>query len=384
MSMTSEWNRSRMVAAAVLLALLAFAVALLRAQDAPPPQPAAQPAPPAVEHSATRPSPESWTGATREMAAAANNLWAALTLEQQKQAGFEFADDERYNFHFVPRDRKGLPWGQMTTTQRHLAHAMLSTGLSQRGFAQAMTIMSLEEILAGIEQGKGPKRDPELYYFTVFGKPDAEQGTWGWRVEGHHLALNFTVVNGRGIAGAPAFLGANPGEVRDGPRKGLRILAAEEDMGFQLIGMLDDAQRKLAVIDAKAPDEIITGASRKAEPGEPKGIAASDLKPEQAILLRSLVHLYAHRLREEVAHDELASIDEAGWDKVRFAWAGATDPGAGHYYRIHGPTFLIEFDNIQNNANHPHTVWRDLTGDFGEDLLRQHYEKDHNPPTPAK
>jgi hypothetical protein len=151
-----------------------------------------------------------------------------------------------------------------------------------------------------------------------------------------------------------------------------------EDAGFKLIGMLDEAQRKTAVIDAKAPDEIITGANRKAEPGEPKGIAAGELKPEQSAALRELVRLYAYRLRDEVARQDMARIDEAGWDKVRFAWAGATEPGAGaHYYRIHGPTFLIEFDNIQNNANHPHTVWRDLAGDFGEDLLGQHYEKEH-------
>ena len=385
MPLTSNWNRSRLFAAAVLMALLAFAVAMLRAQDAPKP-PAEQAGVGGGSHDVAapggaHPSLESWASATREMATAATSLWAALTPQQQKQAGFGFEDDERKNFHFVPRERKGLPLGQMTTTQRHLAHAMFSSGMSQRGFAQAMTIMSLEDILREIEQGKGPARDPELYFFSIFGTP-APTGTWGWRVEGHHLTLNFTVVNGRGIAGTPAFMGANPGEVRDGPRKGLRILADVEDAGFKLIGTLDDAQRKVAVIDAKAPEEIITGANRKAEPGEPKGIAAAELKPEQAAALRDLVRLYAHRLRDEVAAAEMARIEEAGWDKVRFAWAGATEPGAGaHYYRIHGPTFVIEFDNIQNNANHPHTVWRDLAGDFGEDLLRRHYDKDH--PAPA-
>lgn len=374
MTVASNWNRGRLLAVVVLVASLESAATLLRAQDAARPRQEAQPA---ETQPVARPTLEDWARATRETAQAANNLWAALTPDQQKQAGFSFEDDERLNFHFVPRERKGLSLGQMTTTQRHLAHALLATGLSQRGFVQAMSIMSLEEILQHIEKGKGPKRDPELYFFSIFGTP-APTGTWGWRVEGHHLTLNFTVVNGRGIAGTPAFLGANPGEVREGPRKGLRILADEQDLGFKLIGMLDGEQRKVAVIDTKAPDEIITGASRKAEPGEPKGIGAGELKPEQSALLRSLVRLYAHRLREEVARQEMARIDEAGWDKVRFAWAGATEPGAGaHYYRIHGPTFLIEYDNIQNNANHPHTVWRDLTGDFGEDLLRQHYEKDH-------
>jgi hypothetical protein len=371
MALTSHWNRSRIVAAAVLAALLAFAVALLRAQDAAAPAPQSSDAAP-VSH----PTLEEWARASHEMAGAANNLWAALTPEQQKQATFPFEDDERKNFHFIPRERKGLPLGQMTTTQRHLAHTLLSSGMGQRGFAAAMTIMSLEEILQHIEQGKGPRRDPEGYFFSLFGKP-ADTGTWGWRVEGHHLTLNFTIVNGRGIAGTPAFMGSNPGRVLDGPRKGLRVLADEEEMGFRLVRMLDDAQRKTATIDAKAPDDIITGANRQADVGEPRGIVATDLRPEQAAVLRGLVKLYAHRMRPEIANAELARIDEAGWDKVRFAWAGATEPGAAHYYRVHGPTFLIEFDNVQNNANHPHTVWRDLTGDFGEDLLRQHYEKDH-------
>ena len=375
MALTSDWNRSRIVAAAVLAALLAFAVALLRAQDAKPAaEPQASDAAP-VSH----PTLEEWARASREMAAAAQNLWAALTPEQQKQATFPFEDEERKNFHFIPRERKGLPLGGMTTTQRHLAHALLSTGMGQRGFATAMTIMSLEEILQNIEQGKGPKRDPEGYFFSLFGRP-AANGTWGWRVEGHHLTLNFTIVNGRGIAGTPAFMGSNPGQVLDGPRAGLRALADEEELGFKLVRMLDDAQRKTATIDAKAPDDIITAANRTADVGEPRGIVATDLKPEQAAVLRSLVPLYAHRMRPEMAQAELARIDEAGWDKVRFAWAGATQPGEAHYYRVHGPTFLIEFDNVQNNANHPHTVWRDMTGDFGEDLLRKHYDEAHKKP----
>ena len=377
MTVTASRNWKRACSAAWLVIVsLALGVAWSRADDAPKAPAASSVAAPEAKP-ASRPSLEEWARVTRETADAATNLWAALTPEQQKQAGFGFADAERKNFHFVPRERKGLPLAQMTTTQRHLAHALLATGLSQRGFVQAMSIMSLEEILLHIEQGKGPKRDPEMYFFSIFGTP-GPTGTWGWRFEGHHLTLNFTVVNGRGIAGTPAFLGSNPGEVREGPRKGLRILADVEDAGFKLIGMLDEAQRKTAVVDAKAPDEIYSGALPKAEPLEPKGIAAGELKPEQAAALRELVRLYAYRLRDEVARQDMARIEEAGWDKVHFAWAGATEPGAGpHYYRIQGPTFLIEFDNIQNNANHPHTVWRDLAGDFGEDLLRQHYEKEH-------
>lgn len=377
MTSTASRNRKLVCAAvaAAAIASLVVAVGLTRADDAPK-----APAPSgaaAADAPLGRPRLDEWARATRETADAASALWAALTPEQQKQAGFEFEDAERKNFHFIPRERKGLPLGRMTPTQRHLAHALLATGLSQRGFVQAVSIMSLEEILLHIEQGKGPKRDPELYFFSIFGTP-GPTGTWGWRVEGHHLTLNFTMVNGRGIAGTPAFLGSNPGEVREGPRKGLRVLADVEDAGFKLIGMLDEAQRKTAVVDAKAPEEIKSGALPRAEPLEPKGIAVAELKPEQSAALRELVRLYACRLRDEVARQDMARIEEAGWERVHFAWAGATEPGGGpHYYRIQGPTFLIEFDNIQNNANHPHTAWRDLAGDFGEDLLRRHYDKEH-------
>jgi hypothetical protein len=315
--------------------------------------------------------------ASADMAHAAANLWAALSEEQRAAAAFGFDDAERHNWHFVPRERKGVSWAQMNTTQRHLAYALLATGLSRRGYVDVATVMSLEEILAELERGRrGPKRDPELYYFTVFGTP-GERGTWGWRFEGHHVALNFTIVDGRGVASAPGFLGANPHEVKDGPRKGLRTLAAEQDMGFALVRSLDEAQRKSAVFSEKAPGDIVTRNNRKADVGEPKGVTLAELKPDQQHMLRTLVEHYATRMRDELAQQDLAEIDAAGWDKVRFAWAGGTEPGVGHYYRLHGPTFLVEFDNTQNGANHVHTVWRDLKNDFGEDLLREHYERDH-------
>ena len=326
--------------------------------------------------SSARPGGADLSRASAEMARVATNLWAALSEEQRAAAAFGFDDEERHNWHFVPRERKGIPWAQMNTTQQHLAHALLSTGLSGRGYADVTTIMSLEEILLALEKGKGPKRDPELYFFTVFGTP-GDRGTWGWRFEGHHVALNFTIVDGKGVASAPAFLGANPHEVKEGPRKGLRTLAAEQDMGFALVRSLDEAQRKSAVLSEKAPGDTVTRNSRKADVGEPKGVTFAELKPDQQAMLRSLVELYATRMRDELARQDLAAIESAGWDKVRFAWAGGTEPGVGHYYRLHGPTFLVEYDNTQNEANHVHTVWRDLKNDFGEDLLRQHYERDH-------
>lgn len=364
--------RNGIIGAAALLAAASLALIATRPAGGDEKQPAAPP-PAAAENADAN---ADMARAAAEMATAATTFLNSLTPEQRQAASFEFKDDERLNWHFVPRERKGLAWGQMTPDQQHLAHALLASGLSQRGYADAAAIMSLEQVLAQIEQGRGPKRDPAMYFVSIFGTPSAD-GTWGWRVEGHHLSLNFTVAGGKAAAGAPSFYGTNPAEVRDGPRKGLRALAEEEDWGFKLVRSLNDEQRKKAVIAEKAPDDIITGAQRKAEPGEPQGIAAGELTAEQQGILRDLVQLYAHRQRGELAHADWAQIEQAGWEKVKFAWAGPTEPGVGHYYRIHGPTFLVEFDNIQNNANHVHTVWRDLKDDFGGDLLRKHYEAEH-------
>lgn len=314
--------------------------------------------------------------AAGDMARAASNLWAALSPEQQAKASFPFDNDERFNWHFIPRQRKGLTWNEMTAAQQALAHAFLASGLSLRGYQQAETIMSLDQILQDMEQGRGPRRDAGNYAFSVFGTP-GEHATWGWRVEGHHLSLNFTIVDGKAAAAGPVFFGSNPAEVKEGPRKGLRVLAVEEDLGRELIKSLDDQQKAKAIINVKAPNEIITGNSRKADPGPPVGLTAREMTPGQKKLLMTLVEHYAYRLRPELADQDLQKIDQAGFENIYFAWAGGLDAGEGHYYRLHGPTFLVEFDNTQNNANHIHTVWRDAANDFGEDLLREHYDHDH-------
>jgi hypothetical protein len=303
--------------------------------------------------------------AARGMAVAAQNFWNGLSPELQAKAGFKFDNEERFNWHFIPRERKGITWNEMDAGQQALAHAFLASGLSNRGYQQAETIMSLDAVLKEMEKGKGPKRDPGNYAFSVFGTP-GEKETWGWRVEGHHLSLNFTIVNGRAVAG--------PANVLQGPRKGLRVLAVEEDLGMDLIHSLSDDQKKAAIISDKSPNEIITSNSRRANPGPPVGIAESDLTPQQQKLLVTLIENYAYRLRPELADDDLARIDKAGLANVKLAWAGATEMGKGHYYRIQGPTFLVEFDNTQNNANHIHTVWRDPANDWGEDLLKEHYQ----------
>ena len=312
--------------------------------------------------------------AGEEMASAANTFLASLSPEQKSKATFEFKGDERYDWHFVPRERKGISLKELTPAQRPLAHALLNSGLSQRGYASAVTIISLEQILKEIEGGRGPARDAELYFVQVFGSP-GPKGAWGWRFEGHHLSLNFTVVEGRAVAGAPNFFGTNPGEVRDGPRKGLRVLGAEEDMGRKLVMSLDDSQRKTAIFSADAPKDIITGNARKAQIEGKQGLPFMQLTPPQRQQLAALVELYANRLRGEMAGQDLRRIADKGWDQVVFAWAGGTELRQPHYYRVQGPTFLIEYDNTQNNANHVHSVWRDLENDFGEDALRKHHEQ---------
>jgi hypothetical protein len=312
-------------------------------------------------------------GPGEEMAAAATNFLNALTPEQLTQATYPFKDEERFDWHFIPKARKGLPFKEMTAAQQKLAHALLNSGLSQRGYAKAVTIMSLDAILKEIEQGKGPTRDPDLYFFTIFGQPGSADA-WGWRVEGHHLSLNFVVRGDQVLAATPAFFGSNPAEVQNGPRKGLRVLGEEEDLGRQFVNSLTPDQQKIAIITNLAPKEIITGNQRKAMLLNPPGLPVTKMKSEQIRALIALIRDYATRHRPEVAEADIRKMDHAGFEKVCFAWAGSLEPGQGHYYRIQGPTFLLEFDDTQNNANHIHTVWRDFANDFGEDLLREHYE----------
>lgn len=313
--------------------------------------------------------------AAREMAAAAKNLWASLSPEQRQQIRVDFTDPLRHDWHFVPRKRKGLPLKEMSGDQKALAHALLASGLSQSGYMRVETIISLEQVLLSIEKGSGPVRDPELYFFNLFGNPDGDaREPWGWRVEGHHLSLNFTVVGNSGIAGSPIFLGANPAMVKAGPRQGLRVLGEEEDIARRFVASLDPERRKKAIIQEKAPNDILTMNRNDIKPLEPAGILMADLTAEQKEQLNAVIVLYAERLRPELAAVELSQIFKAGPDKVGFAWAGGTEPGQLHYYRIQGPTFLIEYDNTQGNGNHVHSVWRDFDGDFGEDLLKKHYE----------
>ena len=310
------------------------------------------------------------------MSTAAEAFISSLSSDQRAKATFAFEDEQRLDWHFIPRARKGIPFKELDATQRLLGNALMGAGLGQRGLIRAATIMSLDAILRELEQGKGPVRDPELYFLSIFG--DARSGKpWGWRVEGHHVALNFTLIEGKNIASTPAFFGANPAEVLEGARKGLRALAPEEDLARLLIKSLDDKQRAQAVVSQSAPSDILSTNLRKAEPLKPAGLQTSKLGQKQQDILMALLSEYASRHAPDIAAVRLDKVRAAGLGNIFFAWAGGFEKGQPHYYRIQGPSFLVEYDNVQNNANHIHTVWRDLNADFGADLLALHYKQDH-------
>ena len=305
----------------------------------------------------------------------ANAFLVSLNPEQSQKARFTFADDERKNWHFIPKERKGLPLREMTPTQRHLAYSLLSSALSQRGFSKAITIMSLEDILRILEKDSGERRNPEKYFFSVFGEP-SEKAVWGFRVEGHHLSLNFTLVNGK-VVGSPNFYGTNPAEVREGPRKGLRVLHAEEDLARELLMALTPEQKAVAIVSKEAYKDIFTMAERKAAlTGQPNGLHAAKMTGRQREMLARVVEEYTRNMPDDVAMAREELLKKAG-NNLYFAWAGVEQRGGPHYYRIQAPDFLIEFDNTQNNANHIHSVWREFKGDWGDDLLAQHYKTSH-------
>jgi len=308
-----------------------------------------------------------------EMVDGARQFLQSLSNNQNAPARFAFDDDERKNWHFVPRERAGLSLKVMSPAQRLLAQRLLATGLSSRGMQKALDIMYLEQVL--FEKERSAVRDTELYFVTVFGEPSTT-GDWGFRVEGHHLSLNVSLRDGKLQSTAPLFMGANPAEVREGDVAGMRALAEEEALGRALLLAFDETRRRSIVINETASGGIVTGASKTVELGNPEGLAFGAMDATQQGHLLDLVELYANRLRPEIAGAELARIEQAGHEGIHFAWAGGDAPGEGHYYRIQGPTFLIEYDNTQNDANHIHSVWRDLTGDFGDSSsnpLTAHY-----------
>lgn len=309
------------------------------------------------------------------MQEAANKFTQSLTDDQRKIAVLDYDTPKRVDWHFIPKpERKGLQIRDMNEDQRKAAHTLLRSALSQIGYDKAVKIMSLEIILKELEKSKtgAPLRDSERYYFTIFGKP-ADAGRWGLSIEGHHLSLNFVVENGKVISSTPTVFATNPATVKNeitgGQPKGTRLLAKEEQLAFDLVNSLTAEQLKTAVIDQTAPKDIRAAGEPQPPQTPPVGIPSSKLTADQQKTLQGLIDSYAENLPEPVAQDRWAAIRAGGLDGIHFAWAGAKNPGIGHYYRIQGTTFLIEFVNTQpdsagNPANHIHSIWRDMRGDF--------------------
>ena len=297
-------------------------------------------------------------------------LIASVDASKRAKLVLAFEGEARTDWHYTPRSRVGLSFADLDAAQRDSVHKLLKTALSAVGHRKVVNIIELEVVLREIETF-GFMRDPEKYFIVFFGAPDAAR-PWGWRFEGHHLSLNFTVRGDAAVATTPSFFGANPAEVKKGAKKGLRVLAAEEDEARKLVESLDAGQRRTAVIDTRTYGDIVTANRDKVEPLDGRGLEARAMNPQQQAQLRKLIEVYADNFEAPL---RVARLERAGRDfeSVRFAWAGATERGKPHYYRVQGPAFLIEYDASQNDGNHIHTVWRDFDGDFGRDLLREHH-----------
>lgn len=316
-----------------------------------------------------------------EMAKAATGFLATLSASQKNETTFAFDDSEKYDWHYIPKTRNGLTLNEMNDKQREAAFALLHTALSDTGFNKTTAIMQLENVLKEMENRPASDnyRDPGNYHFSIFGNP-AYDSIWGWRLEGHHISFNFSSENNQLVSGTPGFLGSNPAIVLSGPEKGKFILKDETDLGVAMLHSLNENQLAKAVINTRAPGDIVTSNSRKAMINNPRGILFSELDASQKKVFLQLLSIYIHRYTPVFAAEMMHEIEEAGLNNLRFAWAGDKESGVGHpiYYRIQGPTIIIEYDNTQNNANHIHTVIRDLTKDFGGDELLEHYKQSHH------
>ena len=310
---------------------------------------------------------------TQEMVEATNAFVSSLSVQQRNNGVYTFEDEERFNWHFIPRDRKGVPFRSMSDSQRAAAQNVLQTFFSAKGYQRAEAVRSLESVLAEIEVNGRFDRDPELYFLTIFGTPGLDSN-WALRYEGHHLAYNWTFVSGMGIASSPQFFGSNPAEVRSGEKIGTRVLSVEEDLGRDLVSALSADQKKMAILDIEVPGDIFTAAEKEITRLENSGISYSELNSRQKRMLIALIDELASMQSEVIAEARMASIRSEGLEDIKFVWIGGIERGDPHYYRVQGSGFLIEYDNTQNNANHIHLVWRDFTGDFGRDLIRMHYQ----------
>jgi len=348
------------------------------------------------------------------MRSAADALLSTLSREQLGRALFPFEDeDERRDWDFIPKYRRnGLALREMTDRQQVLAQQLLASGLSLPAYTRATSIMAFENVLRELNAPRAGLAAAEFrhagkYQFSFFGEPHAEQ-TWGWRMVGHHVAVNFTIVDGTFVAPTPLLFGSEPAQFGV-----FRPLVDDEDRGFLLLEALDAAQRQQAIIHDVAPPDFVTRVVKKLGdeelPGdhelgfdhyvisdhdremlkwirhEARGLPGASMTTRQMAHFRDIIAAYVERLPEEPARLHLERLERAGFEQFTFAWAGHPERGKPHYFRVQGPSFLVEFENAQvgggvpGEANHIHTVWRDPDNDFGDDLLLHHYAQDHLP-----
>lgn len=306
-----------------------------------------------------------------ELVAAADGFVGQLSEDMREQAIFAHGAAEQFDWHYVPRSRPGVSLEQLNPAQRRALFRLLQASTGRSGYRQAIGVIALEGILWQM-QSRADFRHPGRYFATLYGQP-ARDKAWGWRLEGHHLSLNFTAHAGQIVASTPAFWGANPARVPSGSHLGWRALAKQEELAFALLNSLSDEQRSKAIISRQAPREILTGVARRVDPFAEGGLAVESMSVSQRAALTSLIDSFLDTAVDAVAHRVRQRLSDA--DDLRFVWAGATSPGEPHYYRIQSSALIIEYDNYQNGANHVHAVWRDPSNDFGENLLRSHYER---------
>ncbi len=303
---------------------------------------------------------------------------SSLTASQKAKIVHDFKADTRDKWHFLPwssYERQGLPLKELRPDQRELVHTLLQSSLSDTGYKQTTDIMGLEKVLAA-SSGDPVYRDPERYYVSIYGNP-AREDVWMWTFEGHHVSLHFTTVADN-VSYAPRFFGSNPGRIMEGERKGFSPLVNEEDMGLKLINMLSSSQKQIAIFNEKAYTDVVSFNKSAVEKLAPEGILVSNLTAVQKKLVMNIIYEYVSTIPADQSMEKIKNIRKEEMDEMRFAWAGATELGKAHYYRIQAKTFMIEFDNSQNNANHIHSVWRDFDGDFGRDLLKEHYNNNEH------
>ena len=318
--------------------------------------------------------------AADELARSVRAWLGGLDASQRDRATFPFESPERVVWDYRPGERGGLALADMRFDQRSAAMTAVRAALSERGTDEVASVMALETVLGQLERqagGSGHSRDPERYWWAVFGDPTAG-GPWSWRVGGHHVAIHLTVADGRVVGSTPSFLGSNPAVVPIGPTAGERALTGEETLarGF-VLGLLPE-QRAIAIVDPVAPPDILSGTGERADVSTIRaGLRHDDLAPAQQDALEGLIRHYVGRAADDVAAAEWDRIRDAGLAAITFAWAGSLEPGHGHYYAVRGPGFLLEYDNTQDGANHIHSVWRDLSNDWGDDALAVHYRAGH-------